>query len=432
MKQRYGTLLERSSDVADVQACLAQIERLSNSPVLEGSEGLCRLIRFLAEHTLNSPADHLKEYQIATEALGRPTDFDPHTDASVRVQMGRLRDKLTEYYERFGAGDPILVEIPKGRYALTFRTKNVAEPPMPFTGINSVAKGSLPTAASGGKATRPILFLIAAVALLAGGVLALLSWRSHLVARNAQTAQVPHPPTALATFWAPFIRSSEQPLVIFKNLGFVGDDAIGMRRFDPARDNPNLEIQGFTGVGEVMGILELDHVFNSLGGRFRAKRDGLFTIDDARHNDLIFLGSPSKTISLSEMPGTSEFAFKRQENGPYRFRWAIVDSQPRPGVTGIYPGSYGSQTVVTDYAIVALKKGLDSSHWTLFLEGTSTVATQAAVDFVCNEQSVRRLLDRLHFTSSEALGPFEGLLRVKVANDVPVGTELLDLRETKE
>ena len=52
--------------------CLGQLERLVSSPSLQGSEALCKLLQYLAHHTLNSPADHLKEYQIGTEVLGRP------------------------------------------------------------------------------------------------------------------------------------------------------------------------------------------------------------------------------------------------------------------------------------------------------------------------------------------------------------------------
>jgi len=433
MGRRYGMLLTRDNDVANPKDCLDQIERLTSSHLLEGSDGLCRLIRFLAEHALNSPSNHLKEYQIATEALGRLADFDPHSDASVRVQVGRLRDKLTEYYGSDGARDPIVVEIPKGRYTLSFRVRSLPEETDPL--IKSVSAQRLEPPSAPPRPQRTIYraaFLVVAILLVTGGVAALLSWRTRESARIRSSEKARLPQTALSIFWQPFIHSSEEPLVVFKNLGFVGDDAVGMRRFDPSRDNPNLEIQGFTGIGEVMGILELDHVFNNLGGRFRAKRDGLFTVDDARNNDLIFVGSPSRTISSSEMPGTSEFTFQRQGNGPHRFRWGIVDTHPRAGETGIYPGSYGPQTVATDYAIVALKRGLDPSHWTLFLEGTSTVSTQAAADYVCNENTLRNLLDRLHITSSANLKPFESLLRVKVANDVPVGAELLELRETKD
>src|SRR6266853_4849304 len=88
---------------------LGQIDRLCASDVLHGSESLCRLLRYLAQKEIENPGSHVKEYQIATEVYGRPTDFDPQVDSTIRVQAGRLRVKLAEYYAGEGAADPILV-----------------------------------------------------------------------------------------------------------------------------------------------------------------------------------------------------------------------------------------------------------------------------------------------------------------------------------
>ena len=64
-----------------------------------------------AHHALSHPGTPLKEYQIATEVFGRPSDFDPQVDSTIRVQAGRLRAKLAEYYAAEGADDSILVEV---------------------------------------------------------------------------------------------------------------------------------------------------------------------------------------------------------------------------------------------------------------------------------------------------------------------------------
>src|SRR5476649_2374295 len=82
-----------------------QIDRLVNSHSLHGSESLCKLLRYLAEQTLAHPGASAKEYQIATEVFGRPATFDPHMDSTVRVQAGRLRVKLAEYYGSEGKDD---------------------------------------------------------------------------------------------------------------------------------------------------------------------------------------------------------------------------------------------------------------------------------------------------------------------------------------
>ena len=95
-----------------------------NSPVLHGSESLCKLLRYVAKHALDQPGAPLKEYQIATEVFGRQDSFDPQLDSMVRVQAGRLRAKLAEYYSSDGAADdPVLVELPKGTYVLAFHPR---------------------------------------------------------------------------------------------------------------------------------------------------------------------------------------------------------------------------------------------------------------------------------------------------------------------
>ena|SRR5438132_1378740 len=103
-----------------------QIEKLLSSHALHGSESLCKLLRYLAAQSLEHPGASPKEYQIATEVFGRQQDFDPHVDSTVRVQAGRLRTKLAEYYASEGADDQIIVELPKGTYALTFHPRPTA------------------------------------------------------------------------------------------------------------------------------------------------------------------------------------------------------------------------------------------------------------------------------------------------------------------
>jgi PAS domain S-box-containing protein len=63
----------------------------------------------------------LKSYSIATEALGRSADFDPATDAIVRVEAKRLRQVLTSIYDDPDCKLQIRIDIPVGRYEPSFR-----------------------------------------------------------------------------------------------------------------------------------------------------------------------------------------------------------------------------------------------------------------------------------------------------------------------
>src|SRR5207245_4465650 len=128
MRNGFVTLCDVgvTGHVTDAEVRLLQVERLVNSHTLHGSESLCKLLRYLSEHALKHPGVALKEYQIATEIFGRPADFDPHLDSLVRVQAGRLRSKLSEYYVSEGAEDPIVVELPTGTYTLAFHYASAA------------------------------------------------------------------------------------------------------------------------------------------------------------------------------------------------------------------------------------------------------------------------------------------------------------------
>lgn len=73
------------------------------------------MLQYLTHQALSNPGVSVKEYQIATEVFGRPSDFDPHLDATVRVRAGRLRSKLAEYYAGMGHDDRIVAELPNRR-----------------------------------------------------------------------------------------------------------------------------------------------------------------------------------------------------------------------------------------------------------------------------------------------------------------------------
>src|SRR6266403_877540 len=131
---------------ADREEKLRQVDRIIASEILHGSESLCKLLRYLAEHCIDQPGTGLKEYQIATELFGRPANFDPRIDATVRVQSGRLRAKLGEYYAHAGAADPWIIEVPKGAYSLLFCPRTAPPAPPEPAALTSVSATAFPDA----------------------------------------------------------------------------------------------------------------------------------------------------------------------------------------------------------------------------------------------------------------------------------------------
>ncbi len=102
-------------DQALVHECL---ERLLSSPPFEKSPRQQDLLRYLVKETLAGNAERLKGYTLGVELFGRGVDFDPTTDAIVRVEVGRLRTKLREYYGSNGNVDAVVFALPKGGYVI--------------------------------------------------------------------------------------------------------------------------------------------------------------------------------------------------------------------------------------------------------------------------------------------------------------------------
>lgn len=403
--------------MSDREQFSKQIERLVASRTLHGSESLCRLLRYLAAHALEHPGTPLKEYQIATEVFGRRADFDPQSDSTIRVQAGRLRAKLSEYYGSEGEADPILVELPKGSYLLTFRTRTV---------VSKAEVGSAaPTQEPVGKPATPwalaILSVLLAISLIT--IVALLVTRKSNTASSAADGGV----AEFRQFWGGFLKSPEEPWVVFSNAEFVGRPETGMHYYDKKRDANAPLWDHYTGVGEVLAVHELDQVFDGLARRLRVKRGSLFSLDDAKNNDVIFVGSPSENLTLMEIPGTEDFVFQRMSSGPRSGDLAVRNVHPQPGEQQYYLASAGNEPLTEDYAVVGVMPGINPSLSEAILAGTTTFGTQAAVEFVCRQDSVKELLQKARGADG-SVRPFEALLHVKIAKGVPVETQLVAFR----
>jgi hypothetical protein len=119
--------------VTQDQLLEAQVNRILRSEELRTSELLRQLLRFLADKTLSGESDQLKEYIVAIDGLGKPATYDPQHNSAVRIQAGRLRQKLADYYRNEGKFDPVIVDLPRGRFKLTWEERVVPpEAPAPL------------------------------------------------------------------------------------------------------------------------------------------------------------------------------------------------------------------------------------------------------------------------------------------------------------
>jgi TolB-like protein len=111
-----------------------ELDRILSSKVFAAAQRSQAFLRYVVERSLMDAPAPLKEFSIAMDVFARDQDYDPSIDATVRVEAGRLRSRLREYYDTEGRGNPVHIDVPKGGYypTFTFREGEVA-------GANDVA-----------------------------------------------------------------------------------------------------------------------------------------------------------------------------------------------------------------------------------------------------------------------------------------------------
>lgn len=104
------------------------LERLLASETFGRSERARRLLRYLVEREQAGEADRLKGVSIAMDVFGKDGDFDASTDAVVRVQAGRLRELLEQYFANEGIAEPVRIAIPRGGYVPSYELNAIRLP----------------------------------------------------------------------------------------------------------------------------------------------------------------------------------------------------------------------------------------------------------------------------------------------------------------
>ena len=109
------------SGVGDIYAAeRAELDAVLQSEGFRRSPKVSRLLSYLCRKYFEGQGEGISEYGIAIEVLGRDTDFDPQTDAIVRVDAHHLRKRLKSFYETQGKDHEIEIVIPSGNYTPKF------------------------------------------------------------------------------------------------------------------------------------------------------------------------------------------------------------------------------------------------------------------------------------------------------------------------
>ena len=391
-----------------------QIDRILHSKALEGSDVHRRLLTYLADKTLSGEADRLKEYTVAVDALGKPTTYDPRHDSVVRIQVGRLRVKMGEYYQSEGLADPIVVTLPKGGFKLNFhQTPATARPEEPTPQSN-----------------RLTYYLLACIVLLAGwGVYAAMRIRSlNQIAAPYEQAWNPE----LNELWGPFLESRRPMLVClgapmflqYPSLAFVRDP--GANSWDQLQSSPRYSVirkglgnrepvpwYAFTGVGEASAAFQVGNLLGTRRRDIRITRSNLLSWPEIADTNLVFIGPPKFNTQLQSIPIRQEI---RLDSDGMRIL------NPKPGEPSFLKDTFepGPQFEGVTHALISRTPGLSGQGELLLLGGNASADTFAATQWVTQPWRAVELVRRLRVSSGALPRYFQAVIRVQFKNGTPV------------
>ena len=125
-------------DAAVVQAALS---RVLESTMFAQAQRQSRLLRYIVEESAAGRGGRLSQFSLGIDVFDRGADFDPTTDSGVRVEVGRLRAKLREYYETY-PNEPVVFRLPKGRYVADIEVAD--DIPLDVSTSSSASSGRQP------------------------------------------------------------------------------------------------------------------------------------------------------------------------------------------------------------------------------------------------------------------------------------------------
>jgi hypothetical protein len=382
-----------------------QVERLLQSETFRNADSQRRLLAYLTEKSLAGEADQLKEYTVGIEVFSKAPSYDPQHDASVRVQAGKLRQKLDDYYRTEGASDPVCVSFPKGRFRLAFETRTVPTP--------------TPAPAVLGRGWK-----IATAALAGALLLTAVAWWSS--SRHAGPAW----DAALQEFWQPFLKgrplliSVGTPLFVRHGDVFVRDPQVndtiqglpasllaGLEAAYPGR--PTYAAHIYTGIGEAKAVFELARLLGPHRPDLLIKGSSTLSWEDITGSDVIFLGSTKYNRQLKDMPAGQTLVM---------VPGAIRNLRPRPGEPEVLRGEWpsGAPYIAEDYALIARLPGLRREGEMLILAASSTEGTLAAAQYVTQPARVADLMRRLRSKAGRLPAHFEVVIHARFKTMVPV------------
>lgn len=364
--------LESAAGVRDGVSLPDEVRKIFESQTFERTPALRCLLAYLWEHRTES----LSEYAIATEALHRSPSFDARIDATVRVQVSRLRQRLERYYEKEDAKAGRRLLVPLGTHQLVWDERSPAlaaeevstEIAIAFPELTPISAGVEPQRTP---ISRVVLAVLCLLCIAQAGYLIHLKIQMAKLEHQAPRAQAPR-------FWRTFFGNQHPtrialPTPVFFSFGrgsgpnrasvMLRDTEINEFAQGPLSSSyqqltkslgPPALAESYTVTSDTFAAIRLARYLDGLGLQTAVTSSADDPTEALDRENLVAVGTWGTLEPLSSYLQTMSFALGAHESSvilrdpshgePKRIE-SVAESQERgiwPGVIGFLPSRNGS------------------------------------------------------------------------------------------
>jgi hypothetical protein len=401
--------------------CHQHLQDLLQSACFERAAVLRALLVYLWENKDRE----ISEYAIAVEALHRNEDFESKVDATVRVQIWRLRRMLARYYQTEGADSTIRLTIPLGTHKLHVlegqlgATKSLDDPTedaSPHTTNEMPPPDAL--AAVGWRNTTRILYSIVALIVICLATFLATLFHGNLRAVAANRKELP-------SFWKSFTDNGKAVRIVVPTPLFFAWSPNGKNHFLVARD---ISVNDQDEVNQSESLKDLERRLGKPQSwqHYTAASDTFASVQLARFLDEFGIDSsmsvseePSEAISSNEdvitMGSEVSLAAYRSEIGQLTYRLgpggAYVTDSSDPSQNVEYRMVRESPSRVVVPGIIAVLPQSNSNSRILIVE---SVQTAALISFITSDEGLAELAKAI---SAHHTRYFEAVVLSEVGDD---------------
>jgi hypothetical protein len=371
--------------VLELESQQTQIQRILRSKALSTSEVQRNLLAYLAERSLSGNADSLKEYTVGLDVFAKPSSYDPRQESTVRMHVGRLRQKLVEYYRSEGVDDAIIVDLPKGGFKVTFE-------PRPPDRVAEIVTVEVPQPRTWRSYTWQIATLGVAL-LISVGVAIYFAARLWHVERTVPAAAATWTPE-LQQLWATILESN-RPLMICLSTPQSGS--------------------GVTGIGTANGAFVLGQFLGERKKNVQLTPSDQLSVPEIAMGNVVFLGtSAPANRQIRTVPAMAE-QLVLDPTG-------VRNLTPRPGEQAFLADRLPNdpQDSAESNALISHFPGLNGNGEILYFSGNQIPAIVGAVQAFTDPTFARTLVAKLKMPNGELPRYYQVVLKVRSMDDMPI------------